>query len=210
IEMAKRHGVPTLVDAAAERPDVPNHYIEAGCDLVTYSGGKCICGPNNTGLLIGRKDLVDAAVGGATPSASMGRSMKVGKECIMGLLAAVDLWVNVRDHDAEWKEWLRKLDYMSKKIKQVPTVKTEVVQPGRLSNYTPCMTVTWNQKTVKLTAAELSQKLLEGEPRVGVSTRKGDEFRSSGEWVSINPYMMETGEEVPAAQKFYDVMSNAI
>ncbi|MFC1693399.1 aminotransferase class V-fold PLP-dependent enzyme, partial [Candidatus Latescibacterota bacterium] len=210
IEMAKRHGVPTLVDAAAERPDAPNHYTEAGCDLVCYSGGKCLCGPNDSGLLLGRKDLVEAAVGGATPSARMGRSMKVGKESIMGLLAAVDLWVNVRDHDAEWKEWLRRLDYMSKKIEQVPTVKTEVLQPGRLSNYTPCMTVTWDQNTVKLIPSELRQKLLEGEPRVSVDDEVGDAFRSAGDWVSINPYMMETGEEVPAAQKFYDVMSNAI
>ena len=61
------------------------------------------------------------------------------------------------------------------------------------------MTVTWDQKTVKLTPRELQQKLLEGEPRVGFDGRKGDEFRSRGDWVSINPYMMETGEKVPVA-----------
>ncbi|MFC1694288.1 hypothetical protein ACFL1R_12375, partial [Candidatus Latescibacterota bacterium] len=108
------------------------------------------------------------------------------------------------------KEWLRRLDYMSKKIEQVPTVKTEVIQPGRLANYTPSMFVTWDQNTVKLTPRELWQKLAEGEPRVLVDLRKGDEFRSIGEWVSICPFEMQTGEEIPAAQKFYDVMSNAI
>ena len=209
-EFGNKNGIPLLVDAAAERPDVPNRYIEAGCDIVCYSGGKCLCGPNDSGVLIGRKELVDAAVRSMSPYGGMGRPMKVGKECIMGALAAVDLWVNGRDHDAEWKEWERRLDYMGRKIEEVPTVKTEVIPPGRLANYTPSMFVTWDQNTIKLTPQELFQKLAEGEPRVIVDMRKGDNYRSRGEWVSICPYVMETGEEIPGAQKFIDVMTAAM
>lgn len=210
IALAKKHSVPTLVDAAAERPDTPNRYTEMGCDLVCYSGGKCLCGPNDSGLLLGRKDLVEAAVQSISPYSGMGRPMKIGKECIMGALAALDLWINVRDHEAEWKEWEGILAYMSKVIEQIPTVKTKVIPPGRLANYTPSMFVTWDQNKVKLSPNELMQKLAEGDPRVYVDRRKGDEFRSRGEWVSICPYVMQSGEEIPAAQKFYEVMSNAM
>ena len=208
-ELGNKHGVPILVDAAAERPDAPNRYTEAGCDLVCYSGGKCLAGPNDTGLLLGRKDLVEAAVRSIAPYGGMGRAMKVGKECIMGVLTAVDLWVNVRDHEAEWKEWEKRLEYMSEKIEQVPTVKTEVIPPGRLCNYTPSMFVTWDQNTIKLTPRELMQKLAEGEPRVLVDLRKGDEFRSRGEWVSICPFMMQPGQEIIAAEKFIKVLTGA-
>ncbi|MDE2810159.1 MAG: aminotransferase class V-fold PLP-dependent enzyme, partial [Gemmatimonadota bacterium] len=94
-----RHGVPTFVDAAAERPDAPNWYLEQGADAVAYSGGKCLRGPQASGLVLGRKELLQAAFLNGAPHHALGRPMKAGKEEIMGLLAAVEQWV-VRDHAA--------------------------------------------------------------------------------------------------------------
>ncbi|MCE2450340.1 MAG: aminotransferase class V-fold PLP-dependent enzyme, partial [Candidatus Latescibacteria bacterium] len=85
----QRHGVPTFVDAAAERPDVPNWYLEQGADAVAYSGGKCLRGPQASGLVLGRKELLQAAFLNGAPHHALGRPMKAGKEEIMGLLAAV-------------------------------------------------------------------------------------------------------------------------
>ena len=201
IELGNKHGVPILVDAAAERPDPPISYLAAGCDLVAYSGGKCLCGPNDAGLLLGRKDLVQAAFENISPHSSLGRPMKVSKEAIMGVLTAMDLWVNGRDHDAEWKEWERRLDYISGKLTQVPTVKTEIIPPGRLCNNAPSMTITWDQNTIKINAADFRSKMFAGNPCIDLEYRKGDAFRSRGEWVSIQPYMMQPGEEIIVAEK---------
>ncbi|MFC1693068.1 aminotransferase class V-fold PLP-dependent enzyme [Candidatus Latescibacterota bacterium] len=210
VTLARKHNVPILVDAAAERPDVPNRYIEAGCDLIAYSGGKCLMGPNDTGLLLGRKDLCEAAFQNISPYSGMGRPMKVSKEDIMGLLAAMELWVNARDHDAEWKEWERRLDVISKRITQVQGIHTEVIPPGRLCNYAPSMTITWDQDGIKITPEELRKTLTDGNPRILIEQRKGDEFRSIGDWVSIQPYMMQPGEEIIVGDKLYEVFSEFV
>ena len=104
VAAAHQKGIPVLVDAAAERLTFPDVYLSRGVDLVGYSGGKCLRGPQCAGLLLGRKDLVQAAWLNSAPHHAFGRSMKVGKEEIMGMLAAVEAWVK-RDHDAEWKQW---------------------------------------------------------------------------------------------------------
>ena len=103
-DIGREYGIPTFVDAAAERPDVPNWYLEQGVDAVAYSGGKCLRGPQASGLVLGRKPLLETAFLHGAPHHSLGRPMKVGKEEIMGLLAAVEQWVE-RDHPAEWQEW---------------------------------------------------------------------------------------------------------
>ncbi|MEK9766621.1 MAG: aminotransferase class V-fold PLP-dependent enzyme, partial [Thalassolituus sp.] len=112
VAICHRKNIPVLVDAAAERPNVPNVYLKAGADMVAYSGGKCLRGPQSAGLVLGRKDLLQAAFANGAPHHSIGRAMKAGKEEIMGLLAAVEKWVE-RDHDAEWREWERRLDLIA-------------------------------------------------------------------------------------------------
>ena len=129
------HGVPSFVDAAAERPDAPNWYLEQGVDAVAYSGGKCLRGPQASGLILGREDLLKAAFLNGCPHGSIGRPMKVGKEEIMGLLAAVEQWV-VRDHQAEWKEWERRLSVITEAMSAFDTVEASTRQPGR-SNVAP-------------------------------------------------------------------------
>ncbi|GAH78278.1 unnamed protein product, partial [marine sediment metagenome] len=159
--------------AAAERPDMPDYYLESGSDLVCYSGGKCLRGPQSAGLLIGREDICRAAVKNLSPYGGIGRPMKVGKEEIMGVLTALELWLYGRDHKAEFKEWERILDYISKRIKQVPTVRTKVIKPGRPSNVTPTMAITWDEKKVRLTHGEFHNQLLEGYPRIKIAGALG-------------------------------------
>src|SRR3984957_16931951 len=104
-EVAKKHNVPVVVDAAAEILTLkPNVHLARGASVVVYSGGKCIRGPQAAGLLLGDKELLQAAWANSAPHHAFGRSLKVGKEEIMGMLAAVEMWVK-RDHDAEWKTW---------------------------------------------------------------------------------------------------------
>ncbi|MFC1528492.1 aminotransferase class V-fold PLP-dependent enzyme [Candidatus Latescibacterota bacterium] len=201
VRIGKKHGVPVMVDAAAERPDVPNMYLEAGCDLVCYSGGKALFGPQCSGLLIGRKDLCQAAFMNISPHGGMGRPMKVGKEEIMGLLTAVDLWINGRDHDAEWKEWERKLKYISDKISKIPTVQTKVLPPPGRIHPSPTLNVVWDTSTVKITSEDVRTKLYEGNPRIGINSGKNN--------IGISVFMVQDGEEIVVANRIYDILSKA-
>jgi len=200
VAIGKKYNVPVMVDAAAERPDVPNVYLQAGADVVVYSGGKCLRGPQCSGLVLGRKDILQAAFLNSAPHHALCRPMKVGKEEIMGLLAAVELWINGRDHEAEWSEWERRLHYISDCITIIPTVKTKVVLPGR-SNVAPTLSITWEQNNVKITPREIQKILLNGEPRIQVPL--------SGRGLSIMPYMMEHGEERTVGERLHEVLSSA-
>lgn len=190
------HGVPTFVDAAAERPDAPNWYLEQGVDAVAYSGGKCLRGPQASGLVLGRKDLLKAAFLNGCPHGSIGRPMKVAKEEIMGLLAAVEQWV-VRDHKAEWKEWERRLDVIAQAATAFDSVETQVRQPGR-SNVTPTLSVSWDAAKLGLDGEQLRQALSDGEPRI--------ELSGGGDGFSVNPYMMEEGDAEQVAARLTQVM----
>ena len=153
--------------AAAERLTFPDAYLSKGVDLVGYSGGKCLRGPQCAGLLLGRKDLVQAAWLNSAPHHAFGRSMKVGKEEIMGMLAAVEAWVK-RDHDAEWKQWESWLGTIREKVAPVPTVKTEILLPRGPSNYAPQLRISFDPAKIGATGEELSEALMAGDPRVVV------------------------------------------
>jgi uncharacterized pyridoxal phosphate-dependent enzyme len=193
VAAGKKHGVPVFVDAAAERPNAPNVYLQAGADAVAYSGGKCMRGPQSSGMLLGRKDLLWAAYMNGAPNANLGRSMKVGKEEIMGLLTAVENWV-VRDHDAEWKEWERRLGVITDALSGVESLETAINTPGP-SNIAPHLTLRWDADKAGISVAEARTKLNDGEPRII--------FGGGAEALSINPYMLEEGdaERVAAALK---------
>jgi uncharacterized pyridoxal phosphate-dependent enzyme len=183
-EVGRQHGVPTFVDAAAERPDVPNWYLEQGVDAVAYSGGKCLRGPQAAGLVLGRKDLLQAAFLNGAPHHALARPMKAGKEEIMGLLAAVEQWVK-RDHAAEWKEWQRWLGQITDAVKGFESVTTSIRQPGR-SNVAPVLQIDWDVETLGISGAEVGKQLSDGEPRI--------ELSSHDNGVSVMPYMMQDGE----------------
>ncbi len=201
IRIARAHGVPTMVDAAAEEPNVPNHYLETGADLVTYSGGKCLRGPQSAGLLLGRKDLISAASLNMSPFGGIGRTMKVGKEEIMGVLTALDLWLKGRDHDAEYAEWERMLGVVTDMVTRIPTVTTEVVHPERPSNVAPRLAISWDRSRVKITDEEFHDRLLSGYPRIKV--------QAGGRRPQIMPYQLRPGDEEIVARRMYEILSEA-
>src|ERR1700678_4229940 len=123
-QAAKARNIPVFVDAAAEELTIPNIHIAAGATLVGYSGGKCLRGAPCSGLLLGNKQLTQAAWFQAAPHHNVGRSMKVGKEEIMGMLTAVEMWTR-RDHDAEWNTWKGWLGNIEAKVKRLPSVTTK-------------------------------------------------------------------------------------
>ena len=159
-EVAKKHNVPVLVDAAAEVLTVkPNIHLERGATAVAYSGGKCMRGPQASGLLLGEKSLLQGAWVNSAPHHAFGRSLKVGKEEIMGMLTAVEMWVK-RDHKAEWAEWEARLAHISDSVKKVDGVTTKVNQPREgLSNRTPSLQISWDSAKVGITGQEMSKLL---------------------------------------------------
>lgn len=205
--IAKEHGVPVLVDAAAERLKVPNVHLTRGADLVAYSGGKCLRGPQSAGLLLGRKDLVKAAWIHSAPHHAFGRPMKAGKEEIMGMLAAVEMWMK-RDHDAEWKEWESWLDTISKSVTRVKGVTTNVRQPESLSNNAPRLVIQWDGEALGIAGTEVEKLLLEGNPRVILGGASGSaRMGIKNSSLTIMPYMMMPGDAKIAAERIYAVLS---
>ena len=193
------HGVPTFVDAAAERPDVPNWYLEQGADAVAYSGGKCLRGPQASGLVLGRKDLLQAAFLNGAPHHALARPMKAGKEEIMGLLAAVEQWVK-RDHKAEWKEWERRLEVITEAVQDFDSVTTSIRQSTR-SNVAPVLEINWDVETVGISGTAVASQLSAGEPRI--------ELNGNANGISIMPYMMEEGEDEIVAARLGEVLNSS-
>ncbi|MBM3812422.1 MAG: aminotransferase class V-fold PLP-dependent enzyme [Acidimicrobiia bacterium] len=202
--IAKQKGVPVLVDAAAERLTIPNGHLARGATMVAYSGGKCLRGPQCAGILLGPKNLLQAAWLHSAPHHAYGRPMKVGKEEIMGMLAAVEAWVK-RDHDAEWKQWESWLDHIARKVKTIPGVTTEILQPEGLSNNSPRLRIKWEKLSV--TGREAEERLLEGEPRVIVGGSTGDRTWGGADSLTIMPYMMMPGDEKIAADRIHTVLT---
>jgi uncharacterized pyridoxal phosphate-dependent enzyme len=203
-ERARARRVPVLVDAAAEILTVPNVHLEAGADLVAYSGGKCLRGPQSAGLLLGREDLVRAAWVESAPHHGFGRSMKVGKEDAMRMLMAVEMWMR-RDHEAEWARWTSWLETIAKRVSRIHGVETSVVQPIGLSNRTPTLSVRWDGERLGVTGGEVADALFEGDPRVALHTQAEKDGRTG---VAINPYMMSPGEDRVVAERLCAVLSN--
>ena len=193
------HGVPTFVDAAAERPDVPNWYLEQGADAVAYSGGKCLRGPQASGLVLGRKDLLQAAFLNGAPHHALARPMKAGKEEIMGLLAAVEQWIK-RDHKAEWKEWERRLEVITEAVQDFDSVTTSIRQSAR-SNVAPVLQINWDVERVGSSGTEVASQLSAGEPRI--------ELNGNANGISIMPYMMEEGEDKIVAARLGEVLNSS-
>jgi uncharacterized pyridoxal phosphate-dependent enzyme len=205
--IAKSKGVPVFVDAAAEEPLVPNIHLAHGATLVGYSGGKCMRGPQAAGLLLGQKDIVQAAWFNAAPHHNWGRAFKVGKEEIMGMLAAVREWYN-RDHAAEQREWRAWLGHIESRVKALPSVKTEYLEAEDLSNRSPRLAIHWDAAQLGITGTELVERLDKGTPRIlveGGSGRRPDKMQSS---IVIMPYMMAPGEDRIVADTIYEILTH--
>jgi len=168
VSIAKKHNIPTFIDAAADVPPVENlfKYQKIGFDMVTFSGGKMIMGPQSAGLLFGRKDLIEAAKLNNSPhECPIGRPMKVNKEEIFGMYAALKAYLE-RDHEAEWQEWLNRIERISKVLSKVPTVSCETkINPGP-ANAFPGMRVVWDQNRINVTPKDVAKELDAGTPSI--------------------------------------------
>ncbi len=210
--LARPHNVPVLVDAAAEILTIPNVHLQRGATLVAYSGGKYIRGPQSAGLLLGRKDLVQAAWVHSAPHHGYARAMKVGREEMIGMLVAVERWV-ARDHAAEWKQWVGRCEHIAGRVAKIAGV-TAVVQrePGAsLSNRSPRLVLRWDSQTLGITGASVVQMLDAGEPRIAVSALGrggGQPQEGSGDTgISIVSAMMSAGDEKIVAERVHEVLS---
>ncbi len=205
-QVAHPKGVPILVDAAAEILTVPNVHLQNGATLVTYSGGKCLRGPQTAGLLLGRKDLVRAAWVHSAPHHGPGRAMKVGKEEAVGMLTAVEMWVK-RDHDAEWKQWMAWLDHISRRVTSINGVTTTITQPNGLSNRTPSLRVWWDPQRLGFSGDTVARALFDTEPRIVLTAgrRPGPPVETG---VSVTPYMMSAGDETIVADRLHALLTS--
>ena len=171
IAIAKDTKVPLLLDDAAGIPPIGNLrlYAKMGADMFCFSGGKGLCGPQCTGLLLGRKDLIEAALANTSPwEGAVCRAMKVGKEEVMGCLAAVEAWQKM-DLDALNREWNQKVKRVAAIVETVPGVTTNITIPKDGNRY-PTLTVTWDEQAWNFTVADCDRELRAGTPRIEVLT----------------------------------------
>ena len=187
--LAQELKLPCMNDAAADTPPVSHlwDYTKMGYDLVTFSGGKALRGPQCAGLLIGREDLVGYALLNNSPyEDTLGRSQKVGKEEIVGMVKALELYL-AEDHDALAREWQQRLDTVSQQITKVPGISTSMFTPD-IANHVPHMQILWDGK-ISLTAPQAAQILRSGSPSIAVG---GGEGRPG---LMICSFMLQPGEE---------------
>lgn len=203
-EIAHRHGIPVLVDAAAMLPPTENltRVIAAGADLVTYSGGKGINGPQSSGILAGRADLIQAALLNGSPNHSVGRPAKAAKEDIVGLIVALERFVAL-DHDALFARCRAMAEYMAARLGDFPGVEAVYRYDG-YEHPMPRVEVIFDRRESGIDADELLLALEEGEPRVMVIAWNGP--TASPNNLTINTHTMQPGEEEIVA----NVMSQAI
>jgi uncharacterized pyridoxal phosphate-dependent enzyme len=199
VELGRKHAIPTLNDAAADVPPLENlwKYTAMGFDLVAFSGGKGIRGPQSAGLLVGRKPLIMAARQNGSPNGNaIGRGMKVNKEELVGMLAALELFVG-KDHAAEGREFERRAQEIKRSAESVPGVAAEIFVP-EVANHVPHVRVSWDQNARGLTAPAVVRTLQDGEPSIVI--------RSEGDVLVIGVWMMQPGEERIVARRLRQVL----
>jgi len=201
-KIAKPKNIPILVDAAAEILTIPNVHLKAGATVVAYSGGKAICGPQCAGLLLGSKDLLTSAWQASSPHHGPGRDNKVGKEEMLGMLAAVEAWTT-RDHQAEWKTWLSYLDYISKQVSKINGVTTSIEEPTELSNRSPRLKITWNPDVLNITGEEVAENFARTKPRIAI----GGSSAQGATSLHITAGQMQPGNDKIVAERIYNLLS---
>jgi len=216
VRVAHKHQVPCFNDAAADVPPISNlwNYTQMGFDLVTFSGGKGLRGPQCTGLLLGKKDLIEAAKKNNSPNSNtVGRGMKVAKEEIVGLVAAVDWFLKQEDAAIE-AQCRQRADRIAKHLSAIPTVQTQIFVP-EVANHVPHLLITYDQSRVKITGAEVMQKMRAGKPRVELNPSTGGTPASAGlpggpNTIVVGVWMLQPEEDLVVAKRLREVLQQAI
>lgn len=201
VALGKKHAIPTFIDCAADVPPVENlfKFTELGFDLVAFSGGKGIRGPQSAGLLLGNRKHIEAARLHTPPrGTTIGRGMKVNKEEVLGMLVAVELYL-ARDHKMEWELWENQIKLISESALSVAGVTTEIHVPKH-ANHVPSLRISWDQNKVKISPDEMRKRLREGHPSIETVGNK--------ESVGITTWMMEPGQERIVALRVKEILAN--
>ena len=202
IALGKKHNIPTFIDCAADVPPVENlfRFTKMGFDLVAFSGGKGLRGPQSAGLLLGKREYIEAARMHTPPRGeTIGRGMKVNKEEVLGMLAALELYLE-KDHRKEWEMWESQIQLISDSANSVVGVETEIHVPP-YANHVPSLRIRWDEKKVKITPNEVRKQLTEGHPSIQTV---GD-----SKSVGMTTWMMVPGQERIVAKRVKEILSSA-
>ncbi|HEX3354051.1 MAG TPA: aminotransferase class V-fold PLP-dependent enzyme [Terriglobales bacterium] len=216
VRVAHKHGVPCFNDAAADVPPISNlwNYTQMGFDLVTFSGGKGLRGPQCTGLLLGRKDLIEAAKKNNSPNSNtLGRGLKVAKEEIVGLVAAVD-WFLAQDDAAMEAEFRQRAERIAGQLKSLPTVETKIFIPA-VANHVPHLLITYDPGRIRITGADVMKQMRDGTPRIELNPSTGGPPASAGlpggsNTIVVGVWMLQSGEDLIVAKRLREVLQAAV
>src|SRR3954468_22863830 len=216
IRVAHQHNVPCFNDAAADVPPISNlwAYTQMGFDLVTFSGGKGMRGPQNAGLLLGRKDLIAAAAASNNPYDGVGRGMKVAKEQIVGMVAAVD-WVLSQSEEGLQNEFQRRADAITAMLKDIPTLTSQVSVPP-LANHVPHLLIRYSQDRVKVSPRDVMVELRKGTPSIELNPSTGRTSPASAGIITdantivVGVWMLQPGEELIVGRRLKEVLGKAV
>ena len=203
VALGKKHDIPTFIDCAADVPPVENlfRFTKIGFDLVAFSGGKGLRGPQSAGLLLGKREYIEAARMHTPPRGeTIGRGMKVNKEEVLGMLAALELYLE-KDHDKEWEMWESQIQLISDSATSIAGVETEIHVPP-YANHVPSLRIRWDEKKVKISPNEVRKQLAEGHPSIQTV---GD-----SKSVGITTWMMVPGQERVVAKRVKEILSSAV
>jgi len=201
VEIARRHGLPMIVDAAAMLPPVENlwRFIDHGADMVAFSGGKAIKGPQSTGILCGRRDLIEAAALNHSPNVAIGRAAKVCKEEIVGLMVALERYIK-RDHAADQRRWREQCNTIADAIMDIRGVKTAVLQDD-WTRPVPELGIHLTSDWAGPSPDEIIDTMAKSNPPIiiGKSRRWGEEL-------FVNPHGLVEGETELVGQQLHTAM----
>jgi len=199
LKVAHEHGIPCHNDAAADMPPIENlwKYTGMGFDLVCFSGGKGIRGPQNAGLLLGKKHLIDLATANNNPNSdAVGRGMKVAKEQIVGMVAAVD-WLLEQSNEKNQAEYMRLTNIIADAVKDVPTMQSRIFIPP-IANHVPHLLLSYDSSVVGVTPAQVQEKLRAQSPSIELNPATGGPgsrgFPTGGNSIVIATWMLQPGE----------------
>lgn len=203
LRILKPAGVPLLVDAANMLPPWDNirKLAAAQVDLIAMSGGKHMRGPQCSGILAGRKDLVAAARMNTNPhSDSFGRPMKVGREEMIGIWLAAEKYASL-DFEALDQQCLAQAEYLRKEFAKIGGVRTSFT-PFDRTRKVRRVAVEWDEQKLGLSAAQCEQRLMEGSPRVAV-------LRHQPQGLVFTVFMNDAGDERLAARRMREIFAAA-
>lgn len=215
IRVAHQHNVPCFNDAAADVPPISRlwEYTKMGFDLVTFSGGKGMRGPQNSGLLLGRKDLIQAAMANNNPfSNTVGRGMKVAKEQIVGMVAAIDWFLSQTDEGMQ-QEFERRANRIARELHGIPTLNCRIFVPP-VANHVPHLLIRYDQARIKISPRDVAEKLRQGRPSIELNPATGSNSASAGlptdtNTIVVGVWMLEPGEDLIVARCLREVLTAA-